>query len=99
MHENIPAWLLSRIKFKKPKADEWSAPTSIDIIEYPEVLCDGCGNMVKNRVIQSRKVINPVAHWKHQCKNCKMYENPITGIFDCKEIEVRTHFSNKKKQK
>ena len=90
---------MSRIKFKTPKADEWSAPTAIDSIEYPEVVCDGCGNMVKNRVIQSRKNTKPVTHWKHQCKNCNMYKNPVTGEFDCAEVEVRRHFSNNKKQK
>jgi len=42
--------------------------------------CSDCGAKdVVNRTLQIYRNETPYQHWRKHCKNCKRYEDPITG--------------------
>lgn len=41
----------------------------------------GCGQTLKNQVIEYRQGQNPYIHWKVRCANCHNYLNPNGGDF------------------
>jgi len=40
-------------------------------------LCEmGCGELVKNQIIERRKSFTPIPHWRTYCKNCQCFLHP-----------------------
>lgn len=64
-------------------------------------ICElGCGNLVKNQVIERRVYTEPELHWRTKCTNCKKTLGP-TGelIHDNKQVYpiFLSYFRNKTK--
>lgn len=65
-------------------------------IEYPLTQCEDCGQMCKNRVTEYKMHTNPMLHWRHQCKICKLWEHPDSEKFCLTSTEIKQYYKEKK---
>lgn len=51
-------------------------------------LCNGCDQIVENRLVEIRQYQMPQPHWRQNCKTCMKTQNPYTGKFDLPSTKV-----------
>jgi len=93
----IPENLRKRLKITPNKTFE-AAPPNIELMPVAEV-CEDCCDVVVDRQITYRKVIQPMPHWNIQCTVCKNYKDPESGEFNLNQQELRNYWLEKKKTK
>lgn len=57
-------------------------------IKHQTRLCEDCGELVNNRIVELKICEYPKPHWRERCANCKMSRNPDTGQFDLTSTEA-----------
>lgn len=94
----IPDSLQDKLKWKtvnthSPEAEQF--PWVESIIHAQEV-CEDCFDTVVDRHIDYRKTKDG---WTSKCRNCQLYKNPETGVFDMTNVDLRNYWLEKKKTK
>lgn len=93
----IPKHIQERLLFASPK-HSGSSVNDIPNETVPLVLekviqtegCESCAiELTEPRVVHHKKLIQPYAHWSHQCKTCNMYQCVKTGEYKLTNIELR----------
>jgi len=77
--------LKDRLVFKDLKGEPAAPPKLVEVL-YEPYICEGCGTTLDKRRIVDHRIVpgkNTEAHISEQCRNCKMFKNPLTGKFDC----------------
>lgn len=79
---DIPQSILKRCKIITHRDD---APGSLRVesILPDDPLCEDCGKLcIKGRTVDYTLVDICETHWRAQCKNCKLWRDPLTNRYD-----------------
>lgn len=95
--KDIPPEILERLKIKQDH--ESHGGFTISKISHEVKMCEDCGDPVKDRRVEYSINQNSkaVPHIKQRCKNCNLYKNPETGVYDMSFSAINAYFVAKKK--
>lgn len=97
MDAKLPPEIAELLIWKEPRlnsnSDDLPFPIAIGVKGCVKP-CEDCGRDCVNRRLEIKFIQRPKPHWRTTCVNCKLTQNPTTGLFEIKGSESQAFFRN-----